>query len=106
MGLNILNGRHLLEDYSVFLIRVLWVRLRIMDINERWWDEGSSNIVDSVDQPHRAILSLDAGDKVEENVEAPEGQVFVSIYHLIFTPNRFWRWHLLLFLWVSDVLDV
>ena len=87
MRLNILNGRHLFEDYSVFLIRVLWIRLCIMDINERGRDKGSSNIVDSVDQPHGAILSLDTGDKVEENVEAPEGQVFVSIYHLIFTPN-------------------
>ena len=87
MRLDIFNGRHLLEDYSVFLIRVFWVRLRIMDINERRWDEGSSNIVYSVDQPHGAILSLDAGNKVEENVEAPERQVFVSIYHLIFTPN-------------------
>jgi hypothetical protein len=105
--LNILNGRHLFEDYSVFLIWVLWVRLRIMDINERRWDKGSGHIIHSIDQPHGAILSLDAGDKVKENVEAPEGQVFISIAHLIFAPHRPGRWHyLLLLLWISDALDV
>jgi hypothetical protein len=45
MRLDILNTRHLFEDYSVVLIRVFWVRLRIMDIDERRWDKGYSNIV-------------------------------------------------------------
>lgn len=69
MRLDIFDCSIFSKDYAVLLVRVLWIRLCVVDVDQRGRDQWARYVIDGINNAHRTVLPLNARDEVEVHVE-------------------------------------